>query len=181
MLFRSSSSRTTTGVRWTSSGLGLAATGALVIAVSPFAGGTPIMANYVPVIESPAFLLGLALFAAGIVLVVGRGLFASPLVGMRLDGAGALRFGLNGAVVAAAVAAFAFAWSFAVVPAGLDGKAYYELLFWGGGHVLQLAGGSFRAPGVLSAAAWAPSACEACTTRPSRTAMCRSEGTAPAG
>lgn len=120
-------------------GLGLAATGALVIAVSPFAGGTPIMANYVPVIESTAFLLGLVLFAAGIVLVVGRGLFASPLVGMRLDGAGALRFGLNGAVVAAAVAAFAFAWSFAVVPAGLDGKAYYELLFWGGGHVLQFA------------------------------------------
>ena len=40
-----------------------------------------------------------------------RGLFASPLVGMRLDGAGALRFGLNGAIVATAVALLAFAWS----------------------------------------------------------------------
>ena len=36
-----------------------------------------------------------------------RGLFASPLVGMRLDGAGALRFGLNGAIVATAVALLA--------------------------------------------------------------------------
>jgi hypothetical protein len=115
----------------------LAAIGTATIAVAPFFGGTPVMANYVPVIESRAFLAGLGLFGAGIVLLVLRGLFASPLVGMRLDGAGALRFGLNGAIVATAVALLALAWSYAAVPAGLDGKAYYELLFWGGGHVLQ--------------------------------------------
>ena len=115
----------------------LAATGTAIIAAAPFFGGTPVMANYVPVIESRAFLGGLILFGAGIVLLVVRGLFASPLVGMRLDGAGALRFGLNGAIVATAVALLALAWSYAVLPAGLDGKAYYELLFWGGGHVLQ--------------------------------------------
>jgi hypothetical protein len=95
------------------------------------------MANYVPVIESRAFLAGLLLFGGGMALLVARGLFASPLVGMRLDGAGALRFGLNGSIVATAVALLAFAWSWIALPAGLDGKAYYELLFWGGGHVIQ--------------------------------------------
>jgi len=117
--------------------LGLAATGAIGIAFAPFAGGTPIMANYVPVIASPAFLAGLVLVGLGATLLVARGLFASPLVGMRLDGAGALRFGLNGAIVATAVALLALGWSYAALPRELDGKAYYELLFWGSGHVLQ--------------------------------------------
>jgi cytochrome c oxidase subunit 1 len=117
--------------------LALAALGTTTIAVSPFAGGTPIMANYVPVIDAPTFLAGIGLFGLGITLLVCRGLFASPLVGMRLDGAGALRFGLNGAIVTTAVAVLAFLWSYAAVPATLDPKGYYELLFWGGGHVLQ--------------------------------------------
>jgi hypothetical protein len=116
---------------------GLAALGTAVMAIAPFAGGTPIMANYIPVIEGHAFLVGLVLFGSGVALLVVRGLFASPLVGMRLDGAGALRFGLNGAIVATAVALLAFGWSFATLPGALDGKAYYELLFWSGGHVLQ--------------------------------------------
>jgi len=37
------------------------------------------------------------------------------------------------------VAAFAFAWSWIAVPATLDSRIYYELVFWGGGHVLQFA------------------------------------------
>jgi len=117
--------------------LGLAAAGATTMAFAPFAGGTPIMANYVPVIASPAFLTGLVLLGLGATLLVARGLFASPLVGMRLDGAGALRFGLNGAIVATAIALLALAWSYAALSRALDGKAYYELLFWGSGHVLQ--------------------------------------------
>ena len=117
--------------------LGLAAAGAATMAAAPFAGGTPIMANYVPVIESPPFLAGLALLGLGTTLLVARGLFASPLVGLRLDGTGALRFGLNGAIVTTAVALLALVWSYASLSRELDGKAYYELLFWGGGHVLQ--------------------------------------------
>jgi len=124
-------------VAW--SALTLAALGAIAIAASPFTGGAAVMANYVPVIESSVFFAGLVLFAGGIGLLVGRGLFASPLVGIRLDGAGALRFGLNCAIVAAAVATLAFGWSYVALPGGLEGKAYYELLFWGGGHVLQFA------------------------------------------
>jgi cytochrome c oxidase subunit 1 len=119
--------------------LAACALGAATIAVAPFAAGTPVMSNYVPVIESPAFLAGLAGFGAGSALLVLRGLVASPLVGVRLDGPGALRFGLNGAVVAAAVALIALVWSYVALPPGLDGKAFWELLFWGPGHVLQFA------------------------------------------
>ena len=137
MTWSLNSTRRALPLAWTA--LGLAAAGAAIIAASPFLGGAPIMANYVPVIDSRTFLVGLALFASGVGLAVGRGLFASPLVGMRLDGAGAMRFGLNGSIVAAAVALLAFAWSYLAVPANLDGKAYYELLFWGSGHVLQFA------------------------------------------
>jgi hypothetical protein len=119
--------------------LALCAAGTGLIAFAPFAGGAPIMANYVPVIDAPVFLAGLALFGLGFAVLVVRGLVASPLVGLSLDGAGALRFGLNAAVVVAAIALLAFAWSAIAVPATLEGKAYYELLFWGGGHVLQFA------------------------------------------
>jgi hypothetical protein len=118
--------------------LGLAVGGTVVMSLAPFVSrGTPIMANYIPVLDEPVFLGGLAIFAAGCVVLVLRSMAAVPPVGTRIDGPGALRFGLNAAVVSAAVALIAFAWSWAKVPAHLDGKAYYELLFWGGGHVLQ--------------------------------------------
>lgn len=35
------------------------------------------------------------------------------------------------------MALIAFFWSWAVVPRDLEGKAYYEILYWGGGHALQ--------------------------------------------
>jgi heme/copper-type cytochrome/quinol oxidase subunit 1 len=58
-------------------------------------------------------------------------------VGTRPGGAGGVGFGRNAALVSAAVAVLAFGWSYLALPRGLDGKAYYEVLFWGGGHVLQ--------------------------------------------
>jgi cytochrome c oxidase subunit 1 len=137
------------GVLWTINGtarnlrvgwlaFGLAAAGTAAIALSPFFGqGRPIMANYIPVLRDPWFFTGLVAFAAGIALLVLRGMSTAPAVGIRLDGAGALRFGLSASLVSAAVALIAFAWSYQGVPASLDPAAYYELLFWGGGHVLQ--------------------------------------------
>ncbi len=124
------------GLGW--SALGAAVAGAALMSVAPFAGaGRPIMANYIPVLDEPVFLAGLILFAAGVTLVVLRGMATVPRVGVLLDGAGALRFGLNTSLVSAAVALLAFGWSYLAAPSGLDPKAYYELLFWGGGHVLQ--------------------------------------------
>jgi hypothetical protein len=123
-------------VGWTALGLCLA--GTLGMAAAPFAGGgDPVMANYVPVLDGPVFLGALVVFGAGVALLVLRGLWAARPVGTPPNGEGALRFGLNASVIATAVALIAFGWSWQTVPRGLDPKAYYEILFWGGGHALQ--------------------------------------------
>lgn len=126
------------GLIWAWSALGLCGAGAALMSLAPFlAPGEAVMSNYVPVLDNTIFIAGLLVFAAGVALLVLRSLFAAPKLGVSFDGAGALRFGLNASVVAAAVALFAFAWSIAKTPADLSGKAYYEILFWGGGHALQ--------------------------------------------
>ena len=118
----------------------LSAFGTLAMCLSPFVErATPVMANYVPVLDGPVFLTGLILFGAGITLLCLRSMLAVTPVGMRISGSGALRFGLNAAMVASAIAALAFAWSWLAVPRELDPRIYYELIFWGGGHVLQFA------------------------------------------
>jgi hypothetical protein len=118
--------------------LSIALAGTALMATAPFAGsGHPVMSNYIPVLDEPVFLTGLAAFGAGVALVVLRGMLAVPRVGVRLDAPGALRFGLNTSLVSAGVAALAFVWSLWAVPRGIDARGYYELAFWGGGHVLQ--------------------------------------------
>ena len=97
----------------------------------------PLMSNYIPVLDGELFLRALVLFGVSCALVVARALAVAPPVGVRPDGAAALRFGLNAAAVSAAVALIAFAWSYAEVPAHIERKSYFEVLFWGGGHVLQ--------------------------------------------
>jgi hypothetical protein len=112
--------------------------GTLAMALAPFLNpGEPIMANYIPVLESPLFLSGLVVFGLGATLLVLRSLLTTPRIGQQLDGQGALGFGLNAGGVATAVALLCFAWSWIVLPTSLHGKAYYEILFWGGGHALQ--------------------------------------------
>ena len=123
---------------WQWAALALAGAGAAAMALSPFLGsGEAIMANYIPVLTTPLFMTGLVTFAAGVGLLVLASLLNAPRLGLRFDGRGALSFGLNAAAVSTAVALLAFGWSYAVLPGDLGGKAYYEILFWGGGHVLQ--------------------------------------------
>jgi cytochrome c oxidase subunit 1 len=123
---------------WGWSALALASAGAAAMALAPFlGGGEAIMANYIPVLTTPLFMLGLLVFSAGVGLLVLLSLLNAPKLGLAFNGTGALRFGLNAAAVATAVALLAFGWSWAVLPGDLNGKAYYEILFWGGGHALQ--------------------------------------------
>jgi hypothetical protein len=118
--------------------LATSACGALIMTLAPFFGkGGPIMSNYVPVLEDPLFMTGLAIFGVGIGVLVLRSMLTAPKVGTRPDGAAALSFGLNTAAVATAVALFALVWSLLKVPMQLESKGYYELLFWGSGHVIQ--------------------------------------------
>ena len=139
------------GALWTLSGgqrlqplawcaFALSAIGTVTLCVAPFVqSATPVMANYVPVLDGAVFLTGLTLFGAGIALLCLRSMLAASPVGLRITGDGALRFGLNAAMVTTAVAVLTFAWSWATLARSMDARAYYEVLFWGGGHVLQFA------------------------------------------
>jgi len=123
---------------WAWAALGLCGLGAALMSLTPLFGALdPIMVNYIPVLDAAPFITGLLVFAAGALLLVVRGLVTAPKIGPAPDAAGALRFGLNSSVVAGAVALLAFGWSYAVLPKDLAGRAYYEILFWGGGHALQ--------------------------------------------
>jgi cytochrome c oxidase subunit I len=121
-----------------SGALGLAVIGTLIMSAAPFLGASnPVMSNYVPVLDHPLFLGGLLVFGAGFALLVLHALATPQPVGRWMSGEGALRFGINTAAVAAAVALLALAWSYARIPSFIVGKEYYEVLFWGSGHVLQ--------------------------------------------
>ncbi len=133
-----SASGSARGLRWGWVALGLCAGGTAAMALAPFVGdGTAVMANYIPMLTTPLFIDGLLLFAAGAAVLVVRSLLTAMPLGLAFDGTGALRFGLSAAAVSAAVALLAFAWSYVELPRSLDTRAYYEILFWGGGHALQ--------------------------------------------
>ena len=118
--------------------LALAGAGALVITASPFVrDAQPLMSNYVPVLQHPLFFSGLFMFALGFSLLVLNSMIFMAPVGPWMSGRGALRFGLNTAAVSAAVAMICFVWSYLQIPDYLMGRSFFELLFWGGGHVLQ--------------------------------------------
>ncbi len=120
------------------SGLVAAIAGTIIIMLSPFTGdGNPLMSNYIPVLENTAFTVGMTGFVIGIILLLARSMTAINRVGQYISAEGALRFGLNATMVSALIALLAFAWSYLAIPDSYMGKAYYELLFWGGGHILQ--------------------------------------------
>lgn len=117
---------------------GLAVLGTVAMSAAPFVNpGAPVMANYVPVIDSALFLWGLVVFGIGFGLASLRALAVPQRVGAWLAPDGALRFGLNTAAVAAAMALLALVWSWTAISPALEAKTYYELLFWGPGHVVQ--------------------------------------------
>lgn len=123
------------GLGW--GALWLCIAGAAIFAASPFLGaGDPLMNNYIPVLQNSIFFIGLGLFGGGFSLLVLRGLTYSRLTGSTGNDS-VLRFGLYTGVLAAAVAIAALAASYVSMPETLSGQSYYELLFWGGGHVLQ--------------------------------------------
>ncbi|MBM5811425.1 MAG: cytochrome C oxidase subunit I [Gammaproteobacteria bacterium] len=121
------------------SALALAAAGVLLIVAAPFRPGEAVMSNYVPVLDNGAFLGGLALFGGGIVLLAARTLVRPAPLAAELTPAGALRFGVLTSAVALVLAAAALAWSWHALPAGVHGLPRFEELFWGGGHIAQVA------------------------------------------
>lgn len=127
---------------WDRISFSLAAAGTATVALSPLLGAAdPLMNNYVPVLRHPVFYTGMGLFTMGIFLHLLRCSLSwrpSAMVGEgTLTGTDALRGGSRLAAGITAVAVLAFLASLASLSQEISGLAYFEFLFWGGGHVLQ--------------------------------------------
>jgi cytochrome c oxidase subunit I len=114
-------------------GVGLSAVGTVLMVVSPFfPDARPLLNNYIPILRQPVFFAGLLLAGAGFALAMLRGLLT-----IRLSARDPTRLAvvLSALIGTVAFAVTVFAW--AMLPAELEGQGYFEMLFWGGGHVLQ--------------------------------------------
>jgi cytochrome c oxidase subunit I len=130
----------------------LALAGTIAMVAGMFVPGTePVLSNYVPVIDHPLFISGIVLFFGGLLICFldGRMFAGADLVGQTrfADFSNGGRFllppevavGLKAMALAYVVAISVFMISWTVTPRWMDAKAYYEVVFWGGGHVLQAA------------------------------------------
>lgn len=117
--------------------LALSISGTLLIVVTPFiVDGHPLMNNYIPVLQTPVFYLGLSLYTGGLLIRIIHTL-AFPLPINLQTAAGALAAGVWLSALAALAAIIAFIYTFIHMPGSLDPIAYFEILFWGSGHILQ--------------------------------------------
>ena len=111
------------------------ALGAFAITVSPFgSGGEALMSNYIPVIHSPVFFMGLMLVLCGTLFML---LKALTVTVRSSHFSKTQQFALFSASIITLIALLCFCWSYYQIPPIIEGQQYYEMLFWGGGHVLQ--------------------------------------------
>ncbi|MBV1914561.1 MAG: cbb3-type cytochrome c oxidase subunit I [Pseudomonadales bacterium] len=112
----------------------LVALGTLIMVISPFVGaGDPLMNNYVPVLQHPLFFFGLNTVGAGIGLQLLYNLMSSSRAGPK----SLLSTIIQVSVITTFIALLALVWNYRSIDASLTGTAYYEILFWGPGHILQ--------------------------------------------
>ena len=113
---------------------------AMLLLAAGLPGSQPVLSNYIPMIDHWLFGVGQLLFAAGVLasFIGGRllptheprpGFFALPA---------AARVGIRATALGLVLAAVTFAISWWRIAPGLPTEDYYELLVWGGAHVLQL-------------------------------------------
>ncbi len=110
--------------------------GTLLIALSPIIGQpNPLKNNYIPVLQNPFFFIGLGLFASGILTQIAItmasyvSLFNNPI-----------SYGLYVTAVSAVLAMICFIIAAQQAPEFKhdDALSFYEHIFWGGGHILQV-------------------------------------------
>ncbi|MBF0623785.1 MAG: cbb3-type cytochrome c oxidase subunit I [Magnetococcales bacterium] len=124
--------------------LGTAAAGAVVITFSPFLGrDAPHINNYVPILDNAAFFTGVALFMGGVLLRAFQALrHRRPPAATEPAATGALLFGIRTglAILLFATVVWVVTWS-SLTPGPADDPAgreeYFEVLYWGAGHILQ--------------------------------------------
>lgn len=112
----------------------LCTVGTIIIAISPFLGADqPLMNNYVPVLVHPVYFTGLFLFGAGFLILVFRAVFFASTG----QSSAAFAFALKAAAFAAMLAMVALLVSYSGIANELKDVTDFEVLFWGGGHILQ--------------------------------------------
>lgn len=126
-------------------GLFISTIGTFSIIISTLFGwGAPRLANYIPVLTHPAFCIGLLLFATGILLLllnimppVFKSCRKSYRKSYREHGASLLAYGMAIAGSTVLIAFLCFGLAYYYLPPTPLGEVNFELLFWGGGHILQ--------------------------------------------
>lgn len=118
----------------------------LSVAAAPLlGGGTPLFSNYIPMYTSPLFLLGLGLMAASLVAEIVDICLSYSQGFVATSSQSAQYFGILGSVVIVALALVHFVWAYIRIAAPSGefsaeaAQGYYEIVFWAGGHILQLA------------------------------------------
>ncbi len=103
-------------------------------------GSQPVLSNYVPMIDHWLFGVGQILFAVGVIAsFVGRRLVPTSTPRPAFFSLPeAARTGVRATAIGLVLAAVTFAISWWRTNPELSADVYYELLAWGGGHVLQL-------------------------------------------
>ncbi len=115
--------------------------GTLLIALTPFTGDSgPLMNNYIPVLQRLPFFLGLACVACGVLFQVSACILSygyNPASGRDIL---LKQAGIYVSAVITAIAFLCFILStiqLQPLPI-LNIQYFYEQLFWGGGHILQI-------------------------------------------
>jgi len=113
---------------------------AMILLAAGMPGSRPVLSNYIPMIDHWLFGVGQILFAAGVLtsFLSRRLLTARTARSGFFELPGAAQMGLRSAAAVLVLAALTFAITSVRITPDLAVDAHYELLFWGGGHVLQL-------------------------------------------
>lgn len=125
------------GLDWLAFGLVLL--GALLLILSPWmAPADPVLSDYLPTLRNQVFFAGCFLLGAGMSMAAMRALFTIAPFG-RVSALGVPGSGLFAAALCVMLAMVAFVSGYWRVPQELMGKAYFDPLYWAGGHLLQFA------------------------------------------
>ncbi|MHC4840003.1 MAG: heme-copper oxidase family protein [Planctomycetota bacterium] len=98
---------------------------------------TPMLSNYVPALDHPLFLVGISMFAGGLILTfLGPRMWSlKSQLAMPASAVPVVRLGAFAFIVAIAT----FGITYVTMHDYPLPVQHYERLFWGGGHVLQFA------------------------------------------
>lgn len=131
--------RTNFKIAWFGFGISVIGTSFIII-TALFGLGKPILANYIPVITHPLFYAGIIMFGIGLLIAIIDALFAVRYVLKKSIYPESMPMAVFGMFVSAvtviiAIICFGLAFYFLKTPS-IEG-AFFERLFWGGGHMLQ--------------------------------------------